>query len=130
MRKSAHAAPPEWRKEFDDRREAFIKSLRDAVAGSEVVSRVYDAEEGYGKFSKWIEGQLVSSDQGALAEAEAFLRHLIDQGHKAAYAVSRNGTKSFVCVSYDGDQMDWSPVWPADFRVDVAETSLPMTKDW
>jgi hypothetical protein len=122
--------PPEWRREFTDRREAFIKSLRSAVAGSEVVSRVFDAERGYEKFSEWVDGKLVRHDQGTLIEAEAFLQHLIDQGHKVAFAVSRSGAKSLVCVSYDGDQMDWSPVWPVDFRVDVSQTSVPMTRDW
>lgn len=128
--KPTQSAPPEWRKEFADRREAFINSLRFAVAGSDVVSRVYDAEKGYAKFSELKDGQLITHDQGTLAEAEAFLRHLIDQGHKVAFAVSRSGATSLVCVSYDGDQEDWTPVWPSDVRVDGAQASVPMTKDW
>ena len=126
----AQSAPPEWRKEFADRREAFIKSLRVAVADSTVVSHVYDAEEGYAKFSELKDGRLIKHDQGTLVEAEAFLRHLIDQGHKVAFAVSRNGATSLVCVSYDADQEDWIPAWPADFRVDVTQASVPMTEDW
>ena len=117
----------EWRKQFANRREAFIQSLRAAVAGSEVVAKVFDAEHGYEQFSVWLDGKLVRYDQGTLADAEAFLRHLIDQGHKVAFAVSSSGDKSLVCVSYDGDQLDWSPVWPADFRVDMSQASVPMT---
>jgi hypothetical protein len=123
-------ASPEWRKEFADRREAFVQLLRTAVAGSEVVSRVFDGEEGYLKFPQWVDGKLVRYDHGTLADAESFLRHLIDQGHQVAFAISRNGTKSLVCVSYDGDQLDWSPEWPTDFRVDVTQISVPMTESW
>jgi hypothetical protein len=122
--------PPAWKKEFASRRESFINSLRTAVADTQVLCRVFDAESGYTNFSKWENGKLIQFNQGTLADAESFLRYLIDQGHKVAFAVSREGPISSVCVSYDGDQMDWSPVWPDDFRVDLSKTSEPMTADW
>jgi hypothetical protein len=123
-------APAEWRKEFDERREAFIRSLRDAVAGCEAIeSRVFD-EEGYTPFTEWVDKQIVKHDRGGLREAEAFLRHLIDEGHVVAFAVSREGTRASVCVSYDADQDDWTPVWPEGFRVDISRTSSPMTREW
>ena len=120
----------EWREEFANRREAFIESLRAAVAGSEVESRVYNAEDGYQPFSEWVGGELVKREQGTLTDAEGFLRHLIDQGHKVAYAVRREGGKSYVCVSYDCDAEEWGPTWPVDFHVDVSRTSEQMIETW
>src|SRR5947208_2259983 len=64
----AWAEPPaEWKKEFADRREAFIAALHSAVAGSaDVESRVFDGEDGYGRFSEWVDGRLVYHDGGTL----------------------------------------------------------------
>jgi hypothetical protein len=124
-------APAEWRKEFADKREAFIAALQAAVAGSSSIeSRVFDAEEGYSPFLESVDGLSVRHDPGGLREAEAFLRHLIDEGHKVAFAVNRDGARANICVSYDADQEDWEPAWPDDFRVDVSQTSTPMTREW
>jgi hypothetical protein len=124
-------APAEWRKAFADKREAFIAALQAAVAGSSSIeSRVFDEEEGYGPFFESVDGQQVRHHRGGLREAEAFLRHLIDQGHKVAFAVNRDGARANICVSYDADQEDWEPAWPEGFRVDVSQTSAPMTRGW
>jgi hypothetical protein len=123
-------ASPEWRKEFANRREKYIASLRAAVVGCDVVARLYYEEEGYTDFSVFENGKLVRFEKGTLVDAESFLRHLIDQGHMVAYAVSREGAKASVCVSYDMDQEEWSPAWPEGFRVDAEKTSEPMREVW
>jgi hypothetical protein len=124
-------APPEWRAEFDRKRETFLHALRDAVAGAgEIESRFFDAEDGYQRFSEWVDGKVVYHERGSLREAEEFCRHLIDEGHVVAFAINRDGARARICVSYDGDRPDWSPTWPPDFRVDVSQVSSPMTREW
>lgn len=126
--------PPEWRKEFAERREAFLGSFRDATEGaSHIESREFGFDEDEGKYRPFVhseDGKLVSQESGGAREAEAYLRHMIDQGHKVAFAVQRDGPKAKVCVSYDGDQLEWTPTWPDDFRVDASGVSTPMTSDW
>ena len=104
------------------------------AGASEIDARVVNSDDDdqpqYSQFTERVNGKLVYHDRGGVREAEAFLRHLIDEGHTVAYGIQRDGSRAKVCVSYDADAEDWEPAWPGDFRADVSQTSTPMTRDW
>jgi len=105
-------APPGFREAFDAAREATEEALTSAVEGAkEVVCRPLDGNGLFGWRFEGTDPTHSSSMQGDLEYAKAYLRHVINQGFKVAFASWSRNDRSLVCLK-SWEPGEEEPTWP------------------
>jgi len=105
-------APPGFREAFDAAREATEAALTSAVEGAkEVVCRPLDGNGMFGWRFEGTDPSHSSSMQGDLEYGKAYLRHVINQGFRVAFASWSASDRSLVCLK-SWEPGDEEPAWP------------------
>jgi len=112
-----------WREAFARRREAFVESLQEAVAGcSEVCCRPCSWDYFFGW--RLEEGHTPHpwEGEGALDYGVAYLRHMINQGLDVGFgAIVKNG-RALVCLKAWEEE---EPEWPDGFDPQIVRYPGP-----
>ena len=105
----------EWREEFAQAREAFLDSLRTAVAScSEVVCQPCSDVYTFGWSFEQGHTEQPWQGQGGLDYGLAYLRHMYDQGFRVGFGVAANDSRATVYLKAWECPQD-EPPWPDSF---------------
>ncbi len=118
--------PSGFREAFDVAREESVSALVSAVVGASSI--LCGPLNGFGMFGWQFEGRdpgHSDSMQGDLEYGKAYLRHMINQGFKVAFAAWKREDRALVCLK-TWEPGEEEPAWPRSVEAAIVWHHKPL----